>query len=76
LVLGLIGLSQKEVQQKKKKFLGGGARFQISFSMAEIVPNGVNHKISTTKNDCRAGNRFLKPPKIPKKRKKSVGTSM
>jgi hypothetical protein len=59
-----------------KKILGGGARFQISFSMAEIVPNGVNHKISTTKNDCRAGNRFLKPPKIPKKRKKSVGTSM
>jgi hypothetical protein len=40
---------------EKQNNLGGGgaARFQISFSMAEIVPNGVNHKISTTKNDCQ-----------------------
>jgi hypothetical protein len=38
--------------------------------MAEIVPNGVNHKISTTKNDCQPG------PEIPKKRKKSVGTPL
>jgi hypothetical protein len=35
--------------------------------MAEIFPNGVNHKISTTKNDCH-------PPEIPKK--KSVGTPL
>jgi hypothetical protein len=45
----------KRVSAVEKKMFrwGGAARFQISFSMAEIVPNGVNHNISTTKNNCQ-----------------------
>jgi hypothetical protein len=38
--------------------------------MTEIVSNGINHKISTTKNDCQPSS------DIPKKRKKSVGTPL
>jgi hypothetical protein len=37
--------------------------------MAEIVPNGVNHKILTTKKDCQ-------PSSGDSYKKKSVGTSM
>jgi hypothetical protein len=38
---------RSSAEEKKFFFLGGGgtARFQISFSMAEIVQKGVNHNI-------------------------------
>jgi hypothetical protein len=52
------------VEKKYFSVCGGAARFQISFSMAEIVLNGVNHKISTKKTIASP------PPEIPKKGKK------